>query len=74
MLQTIGTEYDYKGDAEAINAATDSEEARKRLRIARMRKQTAYSELQGVSAVPSGLKTVGVAVFNDPEADHWQKE
>ena len=37
LLKTIGTNFDYKGDQKSV-LACDSEQARKRLRIARMKK------------------------------------
>lgn len=52
-----------------MQAASDSEQARKRLRIARMRKTTAVSDLK-----TGGEGTVSLDVLNDPDADYWQKE
>ena len=60
LLKTIGTEFDYKNENVSVVAA-ESELARKRLRIARMKKQTAAIE-------------VDAGVLNDPEAYDWQKE
>eukprot|EP00354_Favella_ehrenbergii_P010127 CAMPEP_0170476718 /NCGR_PEP_ID=MMETSP0123-20130129/18086_1 /TAXON_ID=182087 /ORGANISM="Favella ehrenbergii, Strain Fehren 1" /LENGTH=67 /DNA_ID=CAMNT_0010747943 /DNA_START=2337 /DNA_END=2540 /DNA_ORIENTATION=+ len=60
LLKTIGTTFDYKGEQQTVLAA-DSEQARKRLRIARMKKQAAASE-------------VDAGVLNDPDAFDWQKE
>ena len=62
LLKTIGTEFDYKntGDKSSV-LIQDSENARKRLRIARLRKQHAAAE-------------VDATVINDPDAYDWQKE
>ena len=60
LLKTIGTEFDYKGEQSSV-LACDSEQARKRLRIARMKKQSAAVE-------------VDCGVLNDPDAFDWQKE
>ena len=60
LLKTIGTEFNYQ-DEKAQVLAADSELARKRLRIARMKKQAAASE-------------VNAGVLNDPDAFDWQKE
>ena len=62
LLKTIGTEFDYKNTGEKGSVlAADSELARKRLRIARLKKQTAVTE-------------VDAGVLNDPDAFDWQKE
>ena len=58
LLRTIGTEFDYRGEKSQVIAAADSELARKRLRIARLRKQNAAVE-------------VDAGVLNDPDAQDW---
>ena len=60
LLKTIGTEFDYKNQQKSV-AAADSEQARKRLRVARMKKQTAREE-------------VDVGILNDVDASDWHKE
>ena len=44
MLKQIGTQFDYRGEQASVLAA-DSELARKRLRVARMKKQVAATDL-----------------------------
>lgn len=60
LLTTLGTEFDYKSEQPEVALAT-SEEARKKLRIARLRKQAVAQE-------------VNPNVINDPNAGDWQKE
>ena len=62
LLKTIGTKIEYKEEAEQVQAA-DSEAARKKLRIARMKKMTAVQEVADKGAV-----------LNNPDAYHWEKE
>ena len=65
LLKTIGTEFDYKNTGSDQKGSSvlekDSELARKRLRIARLKKQHAATE-------------VDAGVLNDPDAYDWQKE
>ena len=60
LLSTIGTEFDYRAEQPELALAT-SEEARKQLRIARLRKQAVAMD-------------VNPKVINDPNAGDWQKE
>ena len=62
VLTQIGTEYDYRNEHESV-LASDSQAARKRLRIARMKKQSAKESI-GANA----------EIFRDPNAFDWQKE
>jgi len=57
LLKTIGTNFDYQGEKKSV-IQSDSEQARKKLRIARMKRQAAATE-------------VDAGVLNDPDAYDW---
>lgn len=60
MLEQIGTEYDYRTDMKATLNNYDSEEARKQLRIHRMRQTKS--------------KNVDASIIRDEDRPEWEKQ
>ena len=63
MLVSLGTEYDYQNSAPELSQV-NSEEARKRLRIARLKKE-------GIAKQHTSIKP---SLLNDTGVSEWEKE